>query len=260
MPLVASLAGSVAFGRPQQQQAQLVTTNLQVWLDANSYTSGATWSNLGNAGTTYNFGLSNSPTTTSITYNGTTNTALTFNGVNQYAAPKTSLLTLAQANSWAETREYWVYWPGTAGCLTMESGAAQPDLSWFDAQASMSGNNLVFSVWQGLVSMTAYVVYSSLQSGAWNHIVWQHNKGTNTLIAYVNGTQTYSNAAVSRTTPDSVGAQFYPILMAGSATNFGYGSGSYLPGSLAVFRWYNSILSASQVQQNFNSERARFGR
>jgi hypothetical protein len=261
MPFLASIEGTFGYGRPAN--SQINTSNLQVWLDAanpNSYTSGSTWSNLAAPGATYNFGLSNAPTTSNVVYNGTTNTSLSFNGTNQYATPTTSLLTLAQASSWAETREYWVYWRGSPGCLTMESGAATPDTSWFDAQAAMSNTFLAYSLWQGSVAMTPYVVFSAMTSNTWNHVVWQHNKGTNTLMAYVNGTQTYSNASVSRTTPDSVGAQFYTVLMAGSATNFGYGSASYMNGALGIYRWYNRILTGAQVQQNFNAERNRFGR
>ncbi len=108
--------------------------------------------------------------------------------------------------------------------------------------------------------MTPYVVYSSLTSNTWNHIVWQHYKATNTLLAYVNGVQTYSNNAVARTTPDSASYPFYTILCAGSATNFGYGSGSYWSGALGIYRWYNTILTAAQIQSNYNAERARFGR
>ena len=143
----------------------------------------------------------------------------------------------------------------------MESGSRQVDLSWFDAQAAMSNNQLVYSVWQGSVSMTPYIVYTGITSNTWNHIIWQHNKATNTLSAYVNGVQTYLNNGVGRTTPDSVvGPGFFPTLMAGSATNFGYGSASYMSGALGVFRWYNSFLSSNQINSNYNAEKARFGR
>lgn len=262
MPFIGSVEGQYGYGRPNP--GQIVTTNLQIWLDSGnttSYTSGSTWSNLITGNSAYNFSLVNTPTTSNVAYNGTNNTALSFNGTNQFAYPNTSLLTLAQANNWAETREYWVFWRGTPGCLTMESGnGATPDLSWFDAQAAMSNTFLAYSVWQGNTNMTAYVVFSSLTSNTWNHIVWQHNKGTNTMMAYVNGAQTYSNATIARTTPDSVGAQFFTDLMAPSATNFGYGSGSYLSGALGVYRWYNRILTGAQITQNYNAERNRFGR
>ncbi len=141
----------------------------------------------------------------------------------------------------------------------MESGTINPDTSWYDAQAAMSNAFLTYSVWQG-GPMTPYIVYSNLTSNAWNHIVWQHNKATNTLLAYVNGVQTYSNNTVARTTPDSASSQFYTILCAGTATNFGYGSASYWSGALGVYRWYNIILTAAQIQSNYNAERVRFGR
>lgn len=141
----------------------------------------------------------------------------------------------------------------------MESGSFTPDTSWYDAQASMSNTSLVYSVWQG-GAMTPYIVYGSLASNAWNHIVWAHNKATNTLLAYVNGVQTYSNASVARVTPDSYSYQFYTILMKGSATNFGYGSATNLDGALAIYRWYNTLLTSNQIQQNYTAERGRFGR
>jgi hypothetical protein len=268
MPFLASIEGQFAFGRqPASTQSpynpQVYTSNLQIWVDAGSNASypgsGTVWSNLVAANAaSYWYNLSNSPSVSTIVFNSTSNSTLFFDGINDYATPNTSLVTLVQANTWNETREYWLYWPGTPGCLTMESGAVTPDTSWFDAQASVSNANLVFSVWQGNVSMTPYIITNSLGSNRWNHIVWQHNKSSNLLMGYVNGALLY-NSTVARTTPDSVGSGFFPILMAGSSTNFGYGSASYLRGSLAVYRWYNQILTGEQISSNFNAERTRFG-
>jgi len=261
MPFVGSVEAKMAFGRPTATSSNVVTSNLQIWLDSgnnSSYTgSGTTWTNLvsGNA-PTYNFTLT-APTSSNITYNGTTNRSIYFNGSTSYTINNTSLLTLAQANNWQETREFWIYWPGTAGCLISELGQATVNTGWTDAQASISGSNLVYSVWQG--SLTPYVVTTSFVANRWNHVVWQHNKGTNTLSAYLNGVQIYNNTNVSRTTPDSISAQFFLALCQGNITNFGYGSGSQLAASIAVFRWYNTILTSNQISSNFQSERARFG-
>ena len=149
-----------------------------------------------------------------------------------------------------------MYWPGAPGCLTMESGLVTPDTSWYDAQIGLSNRNLAYAVWP---DMTANIVTASLASNTWNHIVFQHSKSSNLLMGYVNGTRLYSNASVSRTTPDSAGFGYFPILMAGSATNFGYGSASYLQASLGIYRWYNQILTGAQITSNFNSEKGRFG-
>lgn len=263
MPFFTTLEGSFGYGRPSRrpQNVNPISTTAQVYLDAGyapSYSgSGNMWSNIGAAGATYRFTLINSPTYSTVAYNGTVNNTLSFDGLNDYASPSTSLLTLAQASSWSETREYWVYWRGSPGCLTMEAGVPTPDTNWYDAQAAMSNTNLTYSVWQG--GMTPYIVYTSLTSNRWNHIVWQHVKSSNTLMAYVNGVRTYSNASIARTTPDSAGYQFYTILCAGSATNFGNGSASYLGANFGIYRWYNSILTSSIISTNYGLERTRFG-
>jgi len=265
MPFVASVEGTFGYGRPVPSSSQPTSNaNLIIWLDAANNTSypgsGSTWTNLVAGQTAYNFSLVNSPISSNVVYNGTTNHSVSFNGTNQYTTPNTSLLTAAQSNNWQETREYWVFWRGTPGCLTMESGATAPDTSWFDAQASMASNVLAYSLWQGNVSMTAYQVFNSLTSNSWNHIIWQHNKATTTLMAYVNGVQTYSNNTIARTTPDSASSQFYTVLCAGSATNFGYGSGSYFNGALGLYRWYNTIVSSNDIVTNYQAEKTRFGR
>lgn len=236
------------------------TSSLYVYLDAANAASyggsGTTWSNLVSGGSAYNFTLVSGPTSSNVVYNGTSNQSISFSGSGQYTRPNTSLGSLAIASSWKETREYWVYWRGTPGCLTMESGSLTPDTSWYDAQAAMSNTSLAYSVWQG-GTMTAYVVSGSFTSNAWNHVIWQHDNTTNTLMGYVNGVRTYSNASVGRQVP---GANFYPILAAGSATNFGYGSASYWNGAIGIFRWYNSILTSNEILSNFQAESGRFGR
>jgi hypothetical protein len=276
MPFVGSIEGKMAFGRPTATSSNVVTSNLQVWLDSGNNSpyagSGTTWTNLVSSNApAYNFTLTNfaGATTSNITYNGTTNRAITFDGNDDYAVNNTSLISLVRANAWDETREYWVYWPGTGGCLTQETGVNTPYGGWHDAQTSLSSTNLVFSVWQGNVSMTPYVTTSSLAANRWNHIVFQYNSTsgggggtyTGTLTAFLNGAQVYSNAAVSRTTPDSApGTGFFLLLCQGdNVTNFGYNSATNLAASIAIFRWYNTILSPSQVLQNYNANKARFG-
>lgn len=263
MPFIASVEGQFGYGRADTNQI-VQGSNLLIWLDSTnpqSYTSGTTWSNLVSGLTKYNNILVNSVTSSNVEYNGTTNTALSFNGTNQYMYSSSNLLGAAQSNNWQETREMWLYWRGTAGGFLQEAGTITPDTNWFDQQAAMSSNVLAYSVWNGAnITTNARVVFSSLTSNTWNHIIWQHNKATNNLLAYVNGVQTFNQTGISRTTPDSVIASFYILFAAGSATNFGYGGGSYWGGAISVFRWYNTILTSNQVLQNYNAERARFGR
>lgn len=263
MPFLASVEGQFGYGRPVASQI-VQGSNLLIWLDSTnpqSYTSGATWSNLVPGLTKYNGILINSVPTSNVSYNGTTNTALSFNGTTQYMYSSSNLMGAAQSNQWQETREMWLYWRGTAGGFLNESGTQTPDTSWFDQQATMASNVLTYSCWNGAnITTNANVVFSSLTSNTWNHIVWQHNKATNTMTAYVNGVQTFNSASISRTTPDSAVSGFYILFAAGSATNYGYGGGSYWGGAITVYRWYNTILTSNQVVQNFNAERTKYGR
>ena len=258
MPFVGSVEGKMAFGRPTAVSSNIVTTNLQVWLDSGnnaSYAgSGTTWTNLvsGNA-PTYNFTLT-APTSSNVTYNGTTNRSIYFNGSTSYTINNTSLLTLAATNNWQETREFWIYWPGTAGNLISELGQASVNSGWHDSQAAISAPNLAYGVWNG--GNQGYVVSTSFAANQWNHVVWQHDLATTTLNAYINGSLVYTNAAVGRQTPPS---GFFLALCQLDSTNFGYGGGTQLAASLAIFRWYNTILSSGQILQNYQADSARFG-
>ena len=85
-------------------------------------------------------------------------------------------------------------------------------------------------------------------TGSWDHYVGTYEVGVG-IITYKNGT---SAASTSYTT--NIGN--YPnILYVGGSINSNYTSDSYI----AIARTYNKTLSASEILQNFNSDRSRFG-
>lgn len=264
MPFLNSVEGSFAFGKPGPVSTfQIATSSLQIWVDAGNNASypgsGSTWSNLvsANAGT-YWYNLSNSPSVSNVVYNNTSNNALSFNGTTQFAVNNASLATLALNNNWNETREYWVFWRGTPGCLITENGVAAPDTNWYDAQTSFSNTNVYATVWQN--GLTPYTTATGFTSNAWNHIVWQWNNAATTMIMYVNGVQTFSSNIGARVVPTSFSYGYFMTLFRASLTNYARGSESNLDGCLAIFRWYNNVLTSNQVWANFNAERSRFGR
>lgn len=259
MPFIGSVEGKVAFGYATSiVGSNIVTSNLQIWLDSgnnSSYSgSGTTWTNLVTSNApTYNFTLTD-PTSSNVTYNGTTNRSIYFNGSTSYTINNTSFTTLATANNWKETREFWLYWPGTAGNLISEQGQLTVNSGWQDSQASLSTNTLAISVWAG--PYQAYIATNSFVANQWNHVVWQHNLTTSNLYAYVNGGLVYNNPAVGRGTPTP---GFFLALCQNNITNYGYGGSSQLAASIAIFRWYNDILTANQIFQNYKADYARFG-
>jgi len=264
MPFLSSVEGTFAFGKPGPVSTfQVATSNLQIWVDAGNNASypgsGTKWSNLvaANAGT-YWYTLVNGPYQSNVVYNNTSNNAISFDGGNFYAINNTSLSNLATSGSWNETREYWVFWRGTPGCLVSENGTITPDTAWFDAQTSFSNTNVYASVWQG--GLTPYTTATGFSSNTWNHVVWQWNNSTTTMLMYVNGIQTFSINIGARQLPTSLGYGYYMALCSRSGTNFLRGSESNLNCCLGVFRWYNRLLTSNQVWDNYNAERSRFGR
>jgi hypothetical protein len=69
------------------------------------------------------------------------------------------------------------------------------------------------------------------------------------------GTRVYIDGALS--SPTSANTQ---NISAGSTTfNIGVSEGNYHNGGIGIVRWYNTVLSAADVAQNFEADRARYG-
>ena len=90
---------------------------------------------------------------------------------------------------------------------------------------------------------------SNIVANKWYHIVGQYD-GTNWKL-YLNGNQVASNAAlgpISSTAPISIGAAYIAS-----------GYTRYFNGNIAQVSIYNRALTATEIQQNFNALRGRFG-
>ena len=224
--------------------------------DSNSYPgSGSTWSNLVTSNATNYYILGNSPTLSNVVYNGTSNNTMMFNGTNQYIRMANTLSPLIYTEGLSnETREFWLYWRGSNGVIMSEEGqAGVPGSGWTDTQISISSSKLIMGFWSG--TYTQYEVYSGLASNQWVHITYAYSNDTNTLAAYVNGAQTYSNnSGPQRVFPTTA---YY--------LNFGYPSAgnrignSYYYGGLGEYSWYNCYLNAAEISSNYNAQKGRYG-
>jgi Concanavalin A-like lectin/glucanases superfamily len=172
---------------------------------------------------------------------------------NSYGYNSTSLLSIASAASWRETKEMWIWVAtgnlGTNGTVLTEQGTTTIDSSWYDSQVEIITNKLKVGVWNGGISTLQ--VASSLTQNAWHHVVWRYN-GT-TLDAYLDGVKT-TGITTGRQTPTN---GLYYFLGSGTSTNMG--SGKYFDGRIAVYRYYNYALSDAQVAASFAADRGRFG-
>jgi len=102
--------------------------------------------------------------------------------------------------------------------------------------------------WVYKTSWVQYLGNTTINTGNWVNLIWRNN-GSNTMTFFVNGV---SDGTVS---DSSVG---------GPATNpldiIGRGwSGNSFAGDISLLMVYNSSLTQTEISQNFNTQRYRFG-
>ena len=110
-------------------------------------------------------------------------------------------------------------------------------------------NNYAFGVidGSGSISATGTIV---LTANTWTHLAFTFSPSTR-VIAYVNGAfHSQGNLAGGRTIN-----YVSPNLSLG---RWSYGNSRFWNGKMSSFKSYNRILTASEVQQNFNATRSRF--
>ena len=219
----------------------VVTTNLQIFLDGTTYTSGITWTD--STGNGNNYTLVNSPTFS--------NGVFTLNGSTQYIMSPDLNANYAMGSSAATnwTFEVWARPSGVtnSGILIDETG--NPNQSgWHDSWMEFAGGNIRISVW----SNGAGISLGAYTANNWYQIVMAYN-GT-TLYGYVNGAL-QNSAALTRSIPG--GTIYYPLGGPADITNLG--NGSYYSGGIGAMRYYNRALTATEVLQNFRNLRNRYG-
>jgi len=175
--------------------------------------------------------LYNSPT-----YSTSGGGSLLFNGTSQYGR---SSAPLALTN-W--TMDAWYYYNGgsTNGNIVIDmfSSAIQYSLGFFNNGWISTGT------YSPTASTAAYIPIS----GNWYHFAGTYD-GTNVKL-YVNGVVVYFKTITI--TPSNGGIGFQIM------TQYDIGHSSYLAGNLAILRMYNRGLSATEINTNYNAERARF--
>ena len=196
-------------------------------------------------------GNSNATTFNSPTYTSSGGAYLTFDGINEYFTTNTALGSkLNPANSSTIISIFvWVY-PMDNGVIVQEIGQTTPNSGWHDSQIEMVSGTLRFSVWQNQPSGFASSISTPLNN--WYYIGFTYD-GTN-LRGYVNGSLAVTSGTISRSTP---GANLYYAIAHADSTNLGDGTFSNMRfGGMQV---YNTALSASDVSNNYNATKSRFG-
>lgn len=91
--------------------------------------------------------------------------------------------------------------------------------------------------------------WGAISANTWYNAVWTNNNGT--VNVYVNGVARVTN----QSSPNGFITTFGNVVVGFGAKY----SDRYFQGNIPLFRIYNRALSATEVQQNFNAHRRRFG-
>jgi hypothetical protein len=86
------------------------------------------------------------------------------------------------------------------------------------------------------------------QNNAWHQAVLTYSSSA--------GTKVYVDGALSETTANT---QNINTAGATPTINIGTLESTYHLGNISIVRWYTTVLSASDVLQNFNAVRSRYG-
>jgi hypothetical protein len=217
---------------------RIVTDGLVLLLDAanpRSYPgTGTTWTDLS--------GLSNNGTLiNSVGYNAANNGIMTFDGTDDYISIPQTLSTpfticgFVRYIDQAKTQNTFINsFPHTVLAISLNRvGGGQlyvyigNGTSWLAAPSIISSSNMTINVWY-------HVAFTSSGAGS---------------TLYLNGT----NVGTSIHSPSGWGSTYYL-----GAINAG-GFAEYLKGSIGTTHIYNRALAATEIQQNFNALRGRYG-
>jgi hypothetical protein len=237
----------------QGGQGNIVTNGLVLNLDAanpRSYPqpyNGTTWTDLsgnGNNGTLVN----------GVAYTGSNGGALVFDGANDHALVGGSTPPSLQGNP-SFTVEGWFKRNGSwSGGATWGIGgnASQGGINSYNA-----GTNLISIDLWGTSTYSTGQTYSLTE---WKYIIWTYDGGgftTSNIIIYINTIPyTGTNLTISRGgsgTPN-INTNGIVLARAGASVNL-----YHSPINISNFRIYSRVLNPSEVLQNFNATRARFG-
>ncbi len=211
----------------------IVTDGLVLSLDAAnplSYPgSGTTWNDLSGNGNTG--ALTNGPT-----FNSGNAGSIVFDGVDDY-------ITFPAVTNNIYSLDFWYKMGGNDGTYGYFASSGSNGLAISEGGTGDGLSYGKFYYWLG----NANVLVDIPSTTQWNHISVSINTSTNNIDFYGNG-MILGNFTVSATS--------------NSVSNIGRfvgGNAHFLKGNLASYKIYNRALLASEVLQNYNAVKKRFG-
>jgi hypothetical protein len=216
-----------------QYSPKIVTDGLVLYLDAantKSYVSGSTtWNDISRGGNTGT--LVNGPT-----FNSGNGGSIVFDGVDD-GVNLISTITLGNGN-W--TISMWAYansFPSNFGRLISNNNSGPVSNAFGMASGKISYHSY-------LVSWTQQLGNTTLNVGNWYNLIWVNTSGS--MVMYVNGVAD-SNSFTSTTSNG------------GPINCIGKNWANSFSGRVATTQIYNRALTQTEITQNFNATKTRFG-
>lgn len=222
----------------------VVTDGLLLYLDAGNYSSypasGTVWSDL--SGNRNNGTLTNGPT-----FNTNNGGYIVFDGTNDYINCGTDL---AISGGWTLSG-FIMSSVSSRTQIILQRSSASPSFS--QNYGIFIVNNNKFGCGTSADSYKRVESSTTMATNTWYYVTGLYNSATKILSIYINGNFEASSTALVGD-PPTTGTQ-YTTLGAGD----GLSVASRLTGNIAYASIYTRALSASEILQNFNATRARFG-
>lgn len=221
----------------------IITNGLVLCVDAanpKSYPgSGTEWNDAISSG--YNFALINGPTYTSSNLG-----YFTFDGVNNIATAGYNTALDTQT----PTVEVWIKTNATTqNGFWFEKGALNTQYSLFQENSVIQWRQNMSSG-QGLVNLSTTTA-TYINTNSWYQVVGTYTSGSR--ILYINGVQVNSDTQDGTIATNASGMSIGAY--GGNSGNNAY----WYNGALSICRVYNRVLTATEIAQNFNALRGRYG-
>lgn len=236
---------------------KIVTSGLVYWYDASqirSYpTTGRTWSSLAAIGTTFSFGTMSSHSGTTFSnvpvYSSSGGGSFTFPPVASSSYPH---ILLSGTQPAGLSQATWISWVKPNGAQTSLAGLVISRSSGANGML-FDTNNAVRLFWQSSLFLTnTGVTYSQNQ---WQMIsgVIQATPGLSYAVAWVNTKKGLTLSAPTVLRP--LTGAFTTAYLGWDPAN---GTRTF-KGDFGIFMMYNRALSDTEITQNYNALRSRYG-
>lgn len=226
----------------------IVLDGLVLNLDAANYVSGTTWPD--SSGNSNNATLFNG-----VGYSSASGGSMTFNGSNQYASVALNLSAASQI-----TVEFWVKASVSTAYMAIEHSSNWNSFAGaFGVSPNSNGNNnnsgLCHTNHKNVI--TRNYVFTSGTTNYSHHVnIFSCISDSTGRLTYCNGNVVQFDSIYGTGTSTSASSAFRNDTLYLASRG---GSTAFMSGNLGAVRIYNRKLTSTEITQNYNAQKSRYG-